>query len=94
MYKVYYNCAPSYMQSQFTRLSNQHTYGTRNVNWNFSVPNVKSQGIKTFKFSGIKLWNNLPEVIRSCSTKELFKAKCKKHLSEIMKKEEDCEFVC
>jgi hypothetical protein len=95
MYNVYYHCAPSYMLSQFNRLSNQHHYGTRNVNWNFSVPNVKTQGHNSFKFNGIKLWNNLAEVMRSCrKSKDLFKIKCKKHLLIEMKNEQDCEFVC
>ena len=36
----------------------------------------------------------LPEVIRACTTKHLFKTKCKKHLSKDMKNAEYCEFVC
>ena len=93
MYNVYYNCAPSYM-SQPNRLSNQHNYGTRNVSWNFSTQNVKSDSHNSFKFNGIKMWNNLPEMIQSCITKNLLKTKCKKHLLKEMKDEEDCEFVC
>ena len=93
LYNVYHATAPPYMSSQFVRLSDSHGYSTRNVISNFCLPHVKSQGHTSFKFCAIKLWNSLPEFIKSSSTKDSFKFNCKRHLLQVMKKEESSDFV-
>ena len=52
MYKIYYNLAPQYL-----RQSGQinHCHNTRYSNMAFNIPNVKSNGKNTFKYSGIVL---------------------------------------
>ena len=51
------------MISQFQRMSSQHQHHTRNVSTGFILPHVKSNGYNSFKFNGIKMWNNLPTTI-------------------------------
>ena len=81
------------MLDQFVRSSNNHNHSTRNVNCNFFVPQVSSQGHDSFKFCAINLWNGIPDFIRKEKTKLSFKFNCKKFLLSEMKKEESNEFV-
>ena len=69
-----------------------HSYKTRR-NATFQLPNVKSQGAKTFRFNGIKLWNSLPTNIKEVDNKVSFKIKCKSFLADKMKNKEDNVYV-
>ena len=65
----------------------------RNRNMSFVVPQVKTHGSKSFKYNGIKVWNDLPYNIRETNIKEDFKSKCKKHLSNQMMSEANSVFT-
>jgi len=93
MFSVFNNCAPMYMISQFSRMSNHHQHQTRSVSNSFALPRVNSHGHHSFRFNGIKMWNNLSNDIQSCNTKDMFKRKCKKYLMEELRKEETDVFV-
>ena len=71
MYNIFHKLAPSYM-CNVNLVS--HRYNTRRSDCAFVIPKVKGQGSKSFKFNGIKLWNNLPVAIRKAQTKDFFKA--------------------
>ena len=90
MYSIFSNTAPSYMR-QLDFVS--HCYRTRRSNLSYVIPDVKTQGSFTFKFCGIKLWNQLPLNIKKCESKEEFKKRCKRHLINEMKEEETSEFT-
>ena len=75
-YNIYHGVAPPYMMD-VVRTSDLHNHRTRNSSLNFVLPRVKSQGALTFKFNGIKLWNNLPEHIRLSAAASSFKTKTK-----------------
>ena len=57
-YSISIGTAPSYICNDFRYSS--HSYTTRRRNLSFVFPHVKTQGSKTFKCSGMKLWNDLP----------------------------------
>ena len=93
MFKVFNEKSPSYILQQFNRSSGQHGHSTRNHDFNFVLPTVKSQGHSTFSFRGVKLWNNLPSSIRASTSTNVFKFKCKRYLMSEMKEVETDLFI-
>ena len=57
------------------------------------MPHVNGQGCKSFKFNGIKLWNELPVNVKTIQTKYMFKKECKTILINRMKGINESEFV-
>ena len=57
MYSIHTKCAPSYLCNVEPV---NHQYSTRRSSQAYVLPNVKSQGSKTFIFNAVKLWNELP----------------------------------
>ena len=84
------NAAPTYMYDM-NRI--KHIYDTRGSNASYAVPHVKGKGCKSFKFNGIKLWNELPVNVKTIQTKYMFKNECKTILMNIMKGINESEFV-
>mgnify|MGYP007048714126 CR=1 FL=1 len=80
MYNISQQTAPLYLIEHVPRLVPKHF--TRRSQFAFIVSNVKSHGCVTFKFNGVKLWNELPFDIKTCDTKDKFKKKCKQALIE------------
>ncbi|CAG2211418.1 unnamed protein product [Mytilus edulis] len=60
VHNIYYHHCPNYMYSNFTKVRHLHHHFTRNSEYNFWVPPVKSQQKDTFYFNGIQDWNMLP----------------------------------
>ena len=92
MYNVFNKTAPSYM-CDFQETRSVHNHTTRNSNLTYFVPHVKTQGSKTFKSNGLKLWNNLPYTVKTAETKEFFKKRCKHFLMNKMRNDENSDFV-
>ena len=90
MYKIYHGEAPSYMCNLACV---NHSHVTRNSSMSFIVPQVKSQGLKSFSYNGIKLWNGIPACIRQITSKDDFKFKCKNHMFSVMRHESHSEFT-
>ena len=90
MYNIAKKTAPSYFADY---LPVCHSYGTRNSKMSFSIPNVKTQGSNSFKFCGIKLWNDLPLNIKCAETKCNFKRQCKTFLMNKMENIENSDFI-
>ena len=67
--------------------------GTRGRKNSFVIPQVKGQGSLTFMYNGAKLWNRLPDDIKTVKTKENFKKKCKAHTFDNMEQVENDQFV-
>ena len=74
MFKISQGIAPTYLNKA---VHVTHSHNTRRSNLAFSVPQVKSQGAKTFNYNGIILWNNLPNEIKTSLTVSVFKSQCK-----------------
>ena len=88
MYNIFNGSAPSYMcHLNFVCNAQSSVLG-------FSVPHVKSQDSRTFKYNGIILWNILPHNVKSAQPKYLFKKLCKDFLIwKKMRKAEDSDFA-
>jgi hypothetical protein len=90
MYKIYHKTAPQYMcYLEPTR----HGYSTRNNVMTFKVPDVKGIGRNYFVFNGIRLWNSLPNSIRSCTSINSFKSRCKRFLFSNLRIREHSDFL-
>ena len=60
IYKILRDEAPTYLKNDFI-LGNDGVYNLRGSNVNVILPKPKTNFLKkSFKFSGAKLWNNLP----------------------------------
>jgi len=90
MYNIYYGQAPSYL-CQFKKVDTVHSYGTRGSVMSYVLPNIKTQGKKTFMYNGAKLWNSLPVSMKTIECKDNFKKKCKKYFFSLMEKSENSQ---
>ena len=59
MHNVFYGRAPSYL-CNLKRFEDVHSYNTRRSQLSFVLPEIKTQGKRTFIYNGTKLWNSLP----------------------------------
>ena len=66
----------------FTKVRHCHNHFTRNSEYNFWVPPVKSQQKDTFYYNGIQNWNILPNNIKSIKNFNRFKISVKEYLTE------------
>ena len=89
MYNVYNGSAPSYLCSMI----NSNVQTTTRSQASFILPHVKTQGKKSFKYNGIKLWNLLSIENRNIESRNDFKKRAKKCMFLNMKKEYENEFV-
>ena len=79
MYKVYNGCAPQYLQQLFTPRYSE--YNLRNSLNKLCVPKPRTDNLKrSFSYSGICLWNSLPEQLRSAPSLKSFKVALNKFL--------------
>ena len=85
--------APMYLTGDFSRVCDSHSYITRDSNLSFNVPHVKSFGLKSFQYTSIKLWNNLPNNIKRIEETSKFKYQVKHHLLQIVLKKENNDFI-
>ena len=78
MFKTLNNLVPGYLAQKFTRFNNIHDINTRNADHNLLLPRAKQNyGKRTFKFSGAKLWNELPKNLKETLNFQSFKNKLK-----------------
>ena len=74
MYKVLNGLAPSYLSELFQFNSTSLTYGLRERGTNVVLAKPKTEYLKkSFKFSGAKLWNDLPLITKMQNTLTSFK---------------------
>ena len=71
IYKTFSNLNPEYMHELFER--NSHSYSTRRPN-DLKIPGVNqtSFGSKSIRVEGAKLWNHLPDNIKSSQNLSIF----------------------
>ena len=73
VFKIYNQSCPSYLSSNFNRVTDTHNYFTRKSVGNFTVPKVQGVADKTFFCTAIKDWNQLPTDIQGIDDKLCFK---------------------
>ena len=81
VFKIFYDTCPEYLKSNFIRLRDVHQHSTRGSPFNFRVPSIKGSSDRTFYFTGIELWNSLPNTIKQIKNTSRFKLNVKKHLA-------------
>ena len=86
MYKVHNQSAPSYLVEDFQMQSHRHN--TRYNNQAYVIPQVKSVGQQTFRYTVINLWNNLPSITKMAKSYQGFKKSVKKFIWINLEKEE------
>ena len=72
--------APEYLQV-FER---SHHYNTRHSVNALILPKVGLYGIRSFDYIGAKIWNSLPDEIKTAFSKSLFKVRCKKQFMSVL----------
>ena len=83
MYNLNKGDVPACFNNMFTANNNTHRYNTRFGN-NLCVPKHNTNIIKqTLKFTGTKVWNEIPQEIKNFHSTYIFKAKMKKLLFSI-----------
>ena len=81
MFNIFSGIAPAYFR-EFYMIN--HGHKTRHSVNNYVLPVVRSYGASTFRSCGIRLWNELPNDIKLCRSKNAFKSKCNMFLSNKM----------
>ena len=72
--------APSYLCDKFKKRSDIHQRSTRNSNL-LQIPVFKSaSGQRTFYYRGVKIWNDLDDVLKNEPSLIGFKTKLKKSI--------------
>ena len=81
MYRIGHGNAPQCFKRDISMVNDQHYFFSRNSFLSVVLPQVKSSGKKTLRFSAGKIWNALPVSLRSAEDLLSFK-KVNKHLRE------------
>ena len=81
VFKIYNNKCPSYMNENFTKVNEHHTYNTRSSQHNFVVPKIIGVESSTFYYNAIKDWNDLPNTIKAVDNLDQFKKQVKAHFA-------------
>ena len=79
VYKSLHGIAPDHLSDLFTYVRDINRYSTRSTSTNeLFVPRVKkSIFMRSLQYNGAKLWNSLPQSLRSAGTLGIFKHGCK-----------------
>ena len=80
MFNIFHEISPQYLNYNFVRVSDSHSYNTRGNDYNFRIPSISDCDTKAFYHNSVLDWNNLPENIKSISNKETFKTAVKSYL--------------
>ena len=82
MFKCMNDLAPEYLLELFQKSSSINTYSLRSSTCNnIHVQRARTNfGQRTFQYSGIMLWNSLPQDLKSCNNIISFKKKCAAYL--------------
>ena len=80
VYNIFHELAPQYLNQNFLRVSECHSYSTRGSAYNFKIPPLKGCDSQTFYYNAILDWNNLPDDIKSIENRTTYKPAVKRHL--------------
>ena len=79
LFKILNNLGPTYLRDLFTQNSEISLRSTRSYDGNIWIPNIryKALHLKSFRLYISKVWNLLPNSIKSCKSVNMFKNKIK-----------------
>ena len=85
LFKILNNNAPTYLKELFNYNDGAQSFGLRNANLNLSLPSVKTELYQqSFAFSGAKLWNTLPNDLKTETSLKSFKDKLATHQLSVL----------
>ena len=84
IYRTENGLVPDKVKTWFTKCSSVHSYNTKAAaEGNFVIPKMRTEkGKQAFIVSGAKLWNEIPDSVKSSQSIESFQEKYKKYLLE------------
>ena len=78
VYKIVNGLAPSYMADMFSSQYGSQVYNLRNSTLNFEIPNARTELYRNSSaYTGVKIWNELPEDLKTEPSLNAFKNKIK-----------------
>lgn len=81
MFKISHHLLPAQFIDSFTQCSKIHQHLTRNSTVNFFIlPHHTKVRSKSVKFAGPKIWNELPNSLKTIQTLGSFKRNLKRHI--------------
>ena len=80
LFRVRNKLAPSYLLPNFRFISEIHSHNTRGSSCNFQLSRDLASSPNGFAFTSIKLWNNLPNSLKSLNEFRVFKRRLKLYL--------------
>ena len=85
MYKVIHGLVPEYMILQTENNELVQRYNLRAVSdSNVYLPRANTNFLKkSFHFSAVKIWNDLPCSLKNCANLNLFKSNCLEHFLKL-----------
>lgn len=73
---------PHYLNEKVEYISDTHNINTRNRN-NFKLPRINSElAKKNVYYDGLKMYNELPNIVKNSVTLTEFKRKCIEYIKE------------
>jgi len=93
MFNIINGSAPEYMSSNIISVNTLHSHMTRGSLFSCIIPRVGGSGITSFFYTGIKIWNSLPDRLKKPTSKMLFKKKVKRYLWDKFEKQSGDVFV-
>lgn len=80
MYKVSHNQVPDHLGKLFRRTCQQHSFNTRQAEYDFVPPKPNTNYLKnTFSYRGSVVWNKLPVELKSSTSLNIFKTRIRNY---------------
>ena len=79
-FKIRIGTAPGYLSSNFVPLNTSHAHNTRRSSFNYRVSREMANSQKSFAFTTVSHWNELPPSLQSLHSLETFKSRLKQHI--------------
>ena len=82
VHKIHYSTEiPMYLSNYFRNVNTVHSHNTRGSATNHVQPRFgTNKGLNSFRSYATKMWNALPNVIKTCESLDSFKTNLKIHL--------------
>ena len=80
MYKAFHNLLPPIIQTTFVLCSDVHSYSTRHANQFYPQQTRTTQKSLSLSSTGVKLWRDMPEILKLCRSYFILKRNYKNEL--------------
>jgi len=79
IFRIRNNTAPVYLRTNFEQLRISHSHKTRSSIFDFSITKEVSMAPKSFTYTGIRLWNDLPNSLKEIQSESIFRSRLKQY---------------